>query len=131
METTNTARRDTYLIDMLGVYGPQAARSIADDMADEHADCFIGLSGPDRRERARAVVAGFIVDREQFYLAECEPDYWHGVTTDEAHEIRAGVIRDVAAALVDIANAARDDAYDARMSCRRRSNDCGCRTCGG
>jgi hypothetical protein len=41
------------------------------------------------------------------------------------------VIRDVAAALVDIANAARDEDYEARMSCRRPTNDCGCRTCGG
>lgn len=32
-------------------------------------------------------------------------------------------------ALVDAANAMRDAAYDAAMSCRRRTNDCGCTTC--
>lgn len=124
METTNTASCESYLIDVLDVYGPTAPRLVAERIADERDDVTSDI------EEARVAVAGYVVDCERECLAS-EPDYWDGVTTDEAHEIRAGVIRDVAAALVDIANAARDDAYDARMSCRRRSNDCGCRTCGG
>ena len=121
----STTTRDSYLIDVLDVFGPNAVRFVAERIADECDDDVAGI------DTARAVVAGYIVDREQFALAECDPDMWHGVTTEEAHEIRASIIRDVADALVDVANAARDEDYERRMSCSRRRNDCGCRTCGG
>lgn len=121
--TTTTTRRDAYLIDVLDVGGPNAARFVAEHVADECDD-----DVTDDLDEARAVVAGFVIDLERKYLVR-EPDYWDGVTTDEAHEIRASIIRDVAAALVDVASAAADEAYEARMSCRRRSNDCGCSTC--
>jgi hypothetical protein len=127
----STMNRDTYLLDVLGVFGPNAVRFVARRLDDEHADdvsTYNTIAGA--RDYARNVVAGYVIDCERECLAS-EPDYWHGVTTEEAHEIRAGVIRDVADALVKIASERADDAYEARMSCSRRRDDCGCRTCGG
>lgn len=121
METTTT-RRDAYMADVLDVAGPRAVRLVAERIADCETTSDL--------DEARAIVAGYLVDRE----SECEmgePELWHVVTPEEAHEIRASVILDVAAELVRIANAASDEAYERRMSCRRRTNDCGCRTCGG
>lgn len=130
METTNTARRESYLVDVLDVYGPKAVRLVAERVAADHAEGVATYRTIDSAVGyARNVVAGYVIDRERACLADC-PDLWDGVTTEQAHEIRASVISDVAAALVDIANAAADDEYEARMSCRRRTNDCGCRTCG-
>jgi hypothetical protein len=125
-----TTNRDGYLLDVLDVFGPNAVRLVAKRLADEHAGD-VANSAYGGAEYARNVVAGYVVDLEQLALAECDPDMWDGVTTEEAHEIRASVIRDVADALVDIASERADDAYEARMSCSRRRNDCGCRACGG
>ena len=124
--TMDTTNRDAYLLDILDVYGPNAVRLVAERIADECAD-----DATDDIDDARTAVAGFVIDLERGYIAKRDPDYWYGVTTEEAHEIRASIICDVAEALVDIANAAADEAYERRMSCRRPTNDCGCRTCGG
>jgi hypothetical protein len=121
METTT--RRDAYMTDVLDVCGPTAVRLVAERIvAEVGATCDLA--------EARGTAACIVIDCEIKHLAR-ESDYWDGVTTDEAHEIRASIIRDVAAELVRIASAAADEAYEARMSCRRRTRDCGCRTCGG
>lgn len=52
-------------------------------------------------------------------------DYDDDTALDDA---RDAVLDDEAARLADMDP---DDAYDERMSCRRPTNDCGCRTCGG
>lgn len=127
-----TTERDSYLVNVLDVYGPHAVRLVAKRIL-RNADDFdiVHTYGVPSVDRCRAVVAGYVVDAEQSYLAECDPELWAGLTTEAAHEIRAAVIRDVADALRDELWRRDDEAYDRRMACRRQTNDCGCMTCGG
>ena len=126
-----TTNRDGYLLDVLDVFGPNAVRLAAQRLAGEIDEFGIGNVVDIDAHESLGMVAGYVIDRERECLADVDPDLWDGVTTEEAHEIRASVIRDVADALVKIASERADDAYEARMSCSRRRNDCGCRTCGG
>ena len=102
-----------YMLHVLDAFGPTAAAIVAERLADDHADDIVSHgTGGAATQYARTVVAGYVVDREQERLAD-DPDMWYGVTTDEAHEIRAAIIRDVAEQLVRVSFARADERYDA------------------